>query len=573
LSQRSLKTPAILVIDDEESIRFTFKSFLEDEGYRVILAGNFEEGISQFTEHGIDIVFLDILLAGKSGLEVLREIKARGSLAPVIMITGAPSIDTATEALRLGAYDYIPKPIRQEMLLRVAKMAARHKRLVDENEENRANLDAIFRSAKDGIISVDNNLTVTEINNAVTDICGYMREAALGKSFDKLEHDCNLKCAGLLRETLKNNEYCEMNNLACEHSLRQGQVVSLVSTPLVDGKGVFRGALLMIKDETRLFQLEEDLKVREKCYNIVGKSEEMLLLYDLIESLAHVDTTVLITGESGTGKELVAEAIHYRGVRHDKPFMKINCSALSENLLESELFGHVKGAFTGAVKDKAGRFEKANGGTILLDEIGDISPRMQLRLLRVLQEGEFERVGESGVRKVDVRVLAATNCDLRQKIKTGDFREDLFYRLKVVEIKLPPLRKRKEDIPLLTRNFINKYNKKFMKNISSVSDEVMEAFMIYSWPGNIRELEHVMEHAFILCRDYCKDTVIDFHHLPGELRENNEDAPAGLEKDERQTIIDALEKASWNKAKAARFLGISRSTIHRKVLIYKIVEP
>jgi len=572
LPRRDEKPPVVLVVDKAENDRAAFGSFLEEEGYRVCLAENYKTAMAEFTAHDMDVVFLDTGLSGKSGLDVLREMKGKNHLVPVIMITGAPALDTATEALRLGAYDYIPKPIRKETLLRVAKMAARHKRIVDENEKYRVNLDAIFRSAKDGIVSVDNNLKVIEMNDAVTDICGYIRRVSLGSRFDLLPHRCSLRCLGLLKETLAGRESCDMNNIACEHSLRQGQIVSLSSTPLIDGKGGFRGALLMIRDSTRLSRLEEDLKTREKSCNIVGKSERMLTLYGLIESLAHVDTTVLITGESGTGKELVAEAIHYRGIRRDKPFVKINCSALSENLLESELFGHVKGAFTGAVRNKAGRFEKAHGGTILLDEIGDISPRMQLRLLRILQEGEFERVGESGVRKVDVRVLAATNSDLRQKIKSDEFREDLFYRLKVVEIKLPPLRERKEDIPLLVKSFIDKYNKKFMKNITGISDEVIAAFLAYPWPGNIRELEHVIEYGFILCRDYCKDRVMGLHHLPWELREEREDEAGGAEKDERTLIIEALEKTSWNKAKAARRLGISRSTIHRKISAYKIVE-
>jgi transcriptional regulator with PAS, ATPase and Fis domain len=274
-------------------------------------------------------------------------------------------------------------------------------------------------------------------------------------------------------------------------------------------------------------------------------------------------------GESGTGKELVAEALHYNGNRSHKPFVKVNCSALSENLLESELFGHVKGAFTGAVQDRVGRFQKADGGTIFLDEIGDISPRTQLQLLRVLQEREFERVGDSTPIKVDVRVVAATNQNLKEKIRRGEFREDLYYRLKVVEISMPPLRERREDIPLLVEHFLEKFNKKLSRDIVSVSSDVQKIFMEYPWPGNIRELEHTMEHAFILCRQ----KTITVNHLPSVFKEFIGFKTFTLEDvkvDEPHAIVQALNKTAWNKAGAARLLGISRRTIYRKMKEYKI---
>ena len=243
----------------------------------------------------------------------------------------------------------------------------------------------------------------------------------------------------------------------------------------------------------------------------------------------------------------------------------MNCSALSENLLESELFGHVKGAFTGAVSDKVGRFQKADGGTIFLDEIGEMSSRMQLRLLRVLQEMEFERVGDSTTIKVDVRVVAATNKDLFEQVRLGQFREDLYYRLKVVELTLPPLRKRREDIPLLVDYFLKKFNEKLNKKITGISVDVQKTFMEHSWPGNIRELGHALEHAFILCH---QDTII-LDHLPPELR------AVGLrwnKDDYYQALRQALEKTYWNKTEAARLLGISRQTFYRKMREYNIAE-
>ena len=263
----------------------------------------------------------------------------------------------------------------------------------------------------------------------------------------------------------------------------------------------------------------------------------------------------------------MAEALHYKGVRGGRPLVKVNCSALSESLLESELFGHVKGAFTGAVKDKVGRFQRADGGTIFLDEIGDISHRIQLGLLRVLQEMEFERVGESTPIKVDVRVIAATNRDLAARVKRGEFREDLYYRLKVVELSLPPLRERTEDIPLLVDHFLDKFNKKMGKKISAVSADVQACFMDYAWPGNIRELEHTMEHAFILCRQ----STISVEHLPGPLRDNwvsGTRSSREKERDEPGEILRALEKTAGNKAKAARLLGFDRKTLYRKMEKY-----
>jgi len=250
----------------------------------------------------------------------------------------------------------------------------------------------------------------------------------------------------------------------------------------------------------------------------------------------------------------------------------INCSALAENLLESELFGHVRGAFTGAVKDKAGRFQVANGGTIFLDEIGDISPIIQLKLLRVLQEREFERVGDSAPVKVDVRLIAATNRDLKDKVTLGTFRQDLYYRLKVVEVTLPPLRERREDIPLLVDHFCNPFNKRFKKNIEGISNEVLSIFMSYQWPGNVRELEHALEHAFVLCHG----RTITVDHLPLELKEysgSKSHARGEKSADESQEILQALNKTGWNKARAARMLGISRTTIYQKINEYKLTKP
>ena len=553
----------ILIVDDEESIRFTFKSFLSDEGYSVETAKSFDEALEKLSMGNFSLIFTDIIMRGLTGIDLLREVKRRKIDTPVIMITGAPDMNSVSEALRLGAFDYIAKPINEEMLVRITKVALQHSEVIREKNQYRSNLEAIFRSMRDGVISADNNLVVNEVNDGMKEICGFSRAEVVGKHFDSLELGCGKKCFVTIAETVKNQSPVEMNRIECCHENRPVQFVTLATSPLIDHQGNYSGAVMVVRDETRLNQLEKDLNERQQYFKVIGKSEKMQQIYSLIESLANVKTTVLITGESGTGKELIAEAIHFQGDRNDKPLIKVNCSALSENLLESELFGSVKGAYTGAIKDKVGRFEKADGGTLFLDEIGDISPKIQLQLLRFLQEKTIERVGDSTPIKLDVRVVAATNQNMREKVAKGEVREDLFYRLKVVELSLPPLRERAVDIALLEKHFVAKFNKEFNKNITGFSAPVLELFRHYNWPGNIREMEHVVEHAFVICHD----KTIDVEHLPPDfLSQEASSSPIKMTgQDERQQILDAIEKASGNKAKAARLLGISRRTMYRKI--------
>ncbi len=558
----------ILVIDDEEGIRFTFSKFLSSKNYEVTTAQDFNDAVACISDSDFDVIFADIILGGKSGLDVLREIKKRNISSPVIMITGYPNIDTASEAIRVGAFDYIPKPIEKNTLFHAIDVALQHKTVIDEKEKYRSNLEAIFRSVKDAIITVDKDLVVLEINEAAKSICGLSR-SVIGKEFSSVKGTCSQKCIDLLNETISSKQTVTINNLECQFKNRTGQIVSLTTSPLLDRHGVFSGAILVINDETRLTDLERELNERKQFHKIIGQSEKMQEVYSLIELLTDVETTVLITGESGTGKELVAEALHYKGNRSHNNMVKVNCSALSENLLESELFGHVKGSFTGAIKDKIGRFEVADGGTIFLDEIADISPKIQVELLRVLQDKELERVGDSTTLKVDVRVVTATNQNLTEKVKLGEFREDLYYRLNVMRVELPALRERREDIPLLVEFFMKKFNQKFGKEITSISSDVQEVFMNYDWPGNIRELEHSLEHAFILCRQL----TITMEHLPSELKSLNLKEILHYNNgkvDDPQLIIDALEKTAWNKTKAATLLGISRRSIYRKIKEYNI---
>jgi PAS domain S-box-containing protein len=560
----------ILIIDDEEGIRFTFNKFLSARDYEVSTAKDFDEAIKFISEKDFDVIFADIILRGKTGIDILREIKNKKLNCPVIMITGYPNIETASEAIRLGAFDYIPKPIQKDALFHAVDVALQHSAVINEKEKYRSNLEAIFSSVRDAIISVDKDLLILEVNQAAQNICGLTREG-IGKGFSLFQTRCKRDCLQSLKETINTKQSVEINNLECQLQGRPEQVVSLTTSPLLNRHSELAGAIMVVRDETRLTNLERELNERQNFHRIIGKSNKMQEIYSLIELLSNVETTVLITGESGTGKELIAEALHYKGNRCLNPIVKVNCSALSENLLESELFGHIRGSFTGAIKDKIGRFQTADKGTIFLDEIADISPKIQIKLLRVLQEKEFERVGDSTTIKVDVRVITATNQDLSKKVKRGEFREDLYYRLNVMRIPIPPLRERRDDIPFLIEHFIKKFNNKFNKKIKMVSADVEKLFMEYSWPGNVRELEHTIEHGFILC----KQSAITPEHLPFEFKtiviqpsisHNNGEI------DDPQIILQALERTDWNKVKAAQLLGISRRTIYRKIKEHNIMK-
>ena len=443
------------------------------------------------------------------------------------------------------------------------------RRASEEARRYKAGLEAIFRSVKDSIITVDRDYRIMELNDAAEKFCGISR-TSIGERFDALR--CGSRCLEAVSRTMCGGEPVEMLRVLCDgcDKLAHNRVISISTQPLMDEHGEFSGVVLVIKDETRIAGLERDLGQRTKLHNFIGRSGRLQQIYSLVETLAQTQTTVLITGESGTGKELVAHAIQHTGARREKPYVRVNCAALPEQLLESELFGHMKGAFTGAVRDRVGRFELADGGTIFLDEIGDISSGVQVRLLRVLQEREFERVGDSTTRKVDIRIIAATNADLAERVRRGAFREDLYYRLKVIELALPPLRDRLEDLPFLMEHFVERFNARYGKEIAGVSEAAHALLMSYPWPGNVRELEHALEHAFVLCNGQ----IIAPEHLPPSFQKGSRAKPAApfAAADEREAIMRALENSAWNKAKAARLLGISRRTIYRKMELHSINE-
>jgi transcriptional regulator with PAS, ATPase and Fis domain len=333
------------------------------------------------------------------------------------------------------------------------------------------------------------------------------------------------------------------------------------------------GGVETFRDLSLIKTLSEELQERHSFGNIIGENAQMQEIYNLLKMVSETFSTVLIQGETGTGKELVARAIHYNSPRKDQPFIKVSCAALPETLLESELFGYKKGAFTGAIKDKPGKFELAHGGTIFLDEVGEISIPIQSKLLTVLEDREFEPLGGTETVKVDVRIIAATNRNLKEAVEKGQFREDLYYRLNVIPIILPPLRERSDDISLLVNYFIVKFNQKMGKEIISVSSRAMALIMDYPWPGNVRQLEHALEHAFI----HCSQRIIEVEHLPQEIRGGETNlvkmvlgSSKPFDEVERQVILETLRQNHGNQEKTAQALRISRTTLWRKLKKYAI---
>lgn len=438
----------VLIIDDEKNIREGLAAALEMEGYTVALAADGKQGLARMVKGDIDLVITDLRMPEISGEQVLAKVAAENPGVPVIVLTGHGSIDSAVEAMRNGAYDFLTKPLNLDQLILIVKRAL------------------------------------------------------------------------------------ESRELAIKHR-----------------------------------ELLEQLNSRKSFESIIGKSAEMQKIFATVRKAADSKASVLITGESGVGKELIANALHNLSPRRDKPLIKVHCAALSENLLESELFGHEKGAFTGAVARKRGRFELAAGGTIFLDEIGEIDQNVQIKILRVLQDKRFERVGGEETIEVDVRVIAATNRDLEKEIADGRFREDLYYRLNVVHIHVPPLRERRDDIPLLIASFLQEFAKENGKNIEGIDARARSALYKFDWPGNIRQLRNCLESAVVMC----SSSVITSEDLPPSIAGSGEDAlisiPAGIPMEEAEKILIQQNLAinKGNKSKTADILGIGRKTLHRKL--------
>ena len=443
----------VLVVDDEKNIREGLQKALELDGHNVYLAADGLEGWQTIENEEIDLVITDLRMPEMSGEELLRRVVESYPTVQVIILTGHGTIETAVQAMRDGAFDFLTKPVNLDRLSLLVKRALSTRELV-------------------------------------------------------LQHRA----------------------------------------------------------------LQEELEKQKQFANVIAKSPQMTAIFDVVHQVAPTKASVLITGESGVGKELIADAIHRLSDRKDKPFVKVHCAALSESLLESELFGHEKGAFTGAVGRKRGRFELAHLGTILLDEIGEINPNVQVKILRVLQEKRFERVGGEETLQVDTRIISATNADLRKEIEAGRFREDLFYRLNVVNIEVPPLRERKEDIPLLVSAFIKEFARENNKNVEGIDPKARSVLYNYSWPGNIRELKNCIESATVMC----KGNIIHVDDLPPSVVGDSDNdyikisLGSKLSDAEEEIIRSTLNANKGNKSKTAEILGIGRKTLHRKIVEYGI---
>ncbi|HLG98425.1 MAG TPA: sigma-54 dependent transcriptional regulator [Bryobacteraceae bacterium] len=438
----------VLVVEDEEKLRRVVELQLKTGGYDVEQAGTAEEALKLADR--VDLILTDLRLPGQSGLDLLMTLRRQDSRTPVIVMTAFGSIETAVEAMKAGAVDFLPKPFSLDHLMTVIEKALELKNLRNENRELRAELSQRYE-------------------------------------FD----------------------------------------------------------------------------------NIVGRSDAMREIFATIERVAPTRATVLLCGESGVGKDMIARAIHHHSPRADRPFVKINCTALPENLMESELFGYEKGAFTGANTSKPGKFEQADTGTVFLDEIGDVPGSIQVKLLRILQEREFERLGSNKTRHIDVRVLAATNVDLRAALEQGTFREDLYYRLNVLPINIPPLRDRKEDIPFLANHFVRKFRKDLGSRVESISEGAMERLMSYQWAGNVRELENVIERSIVLSSGAVLEAADIKLDIAPKARAAAVDSflPEGMTLDqfEQSIIKEALHRANGNKSQAARLLGLTRNALRYRL--------
>ena len=428
----------------------------------------------------------------------------------------------------------------------------------------------ILDSIADGVFTVDRLGRITSFNRAAEEITGYSREEAIGQRCSEVfkANICKHQCA--LQRSVESGE--RLINVPVEITTRGGHrlPISVGTAVLHDREGRRVGGVETFRDLSDLEELRRVIDGRTEVSDIVGNSPQLKEVLEILPEVAVTDATVLIRGPSGTGKGLLAAALHNLSNRKDGPLVKVNCAALPETLLESELFGYVRGAFTDARKDKPGRIALAQGGTLFLDEIGDVTPSVQVKLLRVVQEREYEPLGATRTLHADVRVVAATNRDLEQMMREGTFREDLFYRLNVVDLELPPLAQRREDIPRLVDRFLRKFNAKMGKSVATISDEAMGLLLGHDYPGNIRELENAIEHALVLCREQ----TLEARHLPATLRQTAardrgaRQSGLPLQSAEARTIRETLERCQGNRSEAARQLGLHRTTLWRKMRRY-----
>ncbi|HLD36956.1 MAG TPA: sigma 54-interacting transcriptional regulator [Planctomycetota bacterium] len=572
----------LLVVEDTDADFRMVVEYLKESrlaSFEITRSQTLSDTLKTLSKNKPDAVLADLGLPDSRGLTIVDSISKADPNIAIIVLTGLDDEKMGIAALNKGAQDYLDKGrLQGELLDKSIRYAIERKRAEEEVKRSEQKLRTIFEAVPCAILIMDDQLMVKTVNGASRQTFGIPETAIVNCRW------CNaLRCIHA-NETpndggfSENCKTCHVRNTALTalsgtetqrvttsfEFFMDGQIqkrllaISAASIEYEQKKMV----VLTVDDITELSYLRQRLKIEHSFAGIVGKDEKMQELYGTIKELAESNAPVLIQGESGTGKELVASAIHNEGPRRNKQFVPVNCGALPDGLLESELFGHCKGSFTGAIRDKKGRFELAHGGTIFLDEVGDLSQAMQVKLLRVVQDGSFEPVGSEKTMKVDVRVISATNKDIQKEIKAGRFREDLFYRLCVVPITIPPLRERINDLPLLAKRFLEWSAKEYQKEKVTLLPEVLDILMSYHWTGNVRELQNVLQFALVKCRG----NVIKPEHLPASISQANKHLSIRRHRKgklDSRALEDALQKTHGNKVEAAKLLGVSRATIHR----------
>ncbi|MBF0424520.1 MAG: sigma 54-interacting transcriptional regulator [Magnetococcales bacterium] len=599
----------ILVVREEADLPVPIEAWLSGTNFLVRAVRGRDSAVEALTSGAFDLVLVGVRAHGPDP-EWLGRIQRLSLGAPLLLIGGKP----ASEGVTVLVFDHLIDPVTSTRLLKSIHHALEFRAVSGWRHLLRQQLDAVLDHVEEIVILVDENMTVLRANDVAHRLCGFPTDTS-GRPVTIADlTPCGPDLVEIFQRVFRERQSIRREERSCPFDPSQSYSMQVSAAPIWGNAGRFDGVVFVVHNHARRINPQPAQGRRAQFHGLIGQSARMAEIYSLIEEVGGMDTTILITGESGTGKELIAEALHNESRRRHGPLVKVNCSGLSESLLEDELFGHVKGAFTGAIKNRAGRFQMADKGTIFLDEIGDIPHSMQTRLLRIIQEREFEPVGESRTVKVDVRIIAATNRDLPSRIQEGEFREDLYFRLKVVEIHLPSLRDRHDDVPLLTRHFLQKFNRKHTKEIQGFDAAVMDLFLGHPWPGNVRELENVIEHAFA----FCHQSRIRMEHLPKEYQGNGRSltnrslgVPVATElpaigvnaaptsaggqgetdgealsvtttgspldptdaagADEKQRILQALEAEHWKKVAAAKRLGMSRSNLYRKMELYKIV--
>ena len=578
------RKPLVLIVDDNPANLRVLVELLSRQDLEVSIAEEGERALEQADFVRPDLILLDVMMPEMDGFTTCRLLKERPATRdiPIIFMTALTDTADKVKGFALGAVDYITKPFQSEEVLARVTTHLALQQLKQRLKEKEERLSGIIESAMDAIIAIDQNGRVTLFNRAAERIFRCAAGTAIGQPYKRFlsERLCQVLTEYVSGGAAGRPPQAPIWVSQAHQAVRaDGEIFTIeasLSHAKAGGQAIYTLILRDIEERKKaeaevgklrgLTQyLEEELRAAQEGEELIGATGGLSEVMSQVRQVAGTDATVLIIGETGTGKEPISQAIHRLSPRKDKPLVKLNCAALPENLIESELFGHEKGAFTGALARKPGRFELANGGTLFLDEIGELPLDLQAKLLRVLQEGEFERLGGTHTLKVDVRIIAATNRDLSRRAQEGQFRPDLYYRLSVFPITLPPLRERQDDILPLVTHFVHKYAAKYGKTIESVSEPQLAALQNYAWPGNVRELQHVLERAVILTQGTCLA-------LGNWFQEARPGSPSSridtLEEVERAHIVKALEAANWRLSGtggAAEILGLKYTTLQSRM--------